>query len=67
MWRSANLWWPDDHAWIVATEVDLNSTYVGGSSACVADLLDNPGLEVLSATAMDGITAYSDGVNPVPA
>lgn len=67
MWRSANLWWPDDHAWTVATEVDLSSTYVGGSSACIADLLENPGLEVLSATAMDGITAYSDRVNPVPA
>lgn len=67
LWRSANLWWPDDRAWTVATEVDLNSTYVGGSFACIADLLDNPGLEVLSATATDGITAYSDGVNPVPA
>lgn len=66
LWRSANLWWPDDHAWAVATEVDLNSTYVGGSTACIADLLDSPGLEVVSATAMDGITAFSDRVNRVP-
>lgn len=66
-WRPANLWWPDDHAWCVATEVDLNSTYVGGSSACIADLLDLPGLEVLHASPSDGITVSSDTVNPPPA
>lgn len=37
--RSPNLWWPEDRAWCVATEIDLNSTYVGCSNACRADLL----------------------------
>ncbi|MFC8131241.1 hypothetical protein [Streptomyces sp. NPDC057302] len=40
-----DLWWPDDRAWCVAGDVDLVSTYVGGSAACVADLLATPGLE----------------------
>ena len=43
--QSANLWWPDDRAWFVATDVDLMTTYVGGSAACIADLLAADGLE----------------------
>lgn len=33
--QRASLWWPEDRAWCVATDVDLNTTYVGGSRACV--------------------------------
>lgn len=64
--RSANLWWPDGQEWCVATEVDLDSTYVGGSEACIADLLTSPLLEVLPARLTDGITLHSDKVNPSP-
>ena len=31
--QSPNLWWPQDRAWCVATEIDLCWTYVGGSRA----------------------------------
>ncbi len=27
--HAPNLWWPDDRAWCVATEIDLAWTYVG--------------------------------------
>jgi len=27
---SPNLWWPEDRQWFVATDIDLDSTYVGG-------------------------------------
>jgi hypothetical protein len=40
-----DLWWPQDRAWCVGGDVDLVSTYVGGSAECVADLLALPGLE----------------------
>ena len=30
--QSANLWWPADRAWCVVTDIDLMSTYVGGSA-----------------------------------
>jgi len=40
------LWWPDDRAWIVATEIDLSWTYVGGAS----DLIDR----VIAAWRFDG-------------
>lgn len=30
-----NLWWPADRTWVVASEIDLPWTYVGGSRAVV--------------------------------
>jgi len=53
--QSANLWWPADQAWCVVTDVDLKSTYVGGSAACIADLLATPGLEALPAAPDDPV------------
>lgn len=34
-----NLWWPDDRAWCVASEIDLPHSYVGGSSGLISDIL----------------------------
>ena len=45
--HSASLWWPDDHAWCVASDVDLSWTYVGGPDALVEALVCDPTLEVL--------------------
>jgi hypothetical protein len=42
-----NLWWPDDRAWVVTTEIDSYSTYVAGSSALATALLHSPRLETL--------------------
>lgn len=51
--QSPNLWWPQDRAWCVATDVDLCSTYVGGSARLVQDLAGEPRLEVLSVGLLD--------------
>jgi hypothetical protein len=64
--QSATLWWPADRAWCVASEIDLMSTYVGGSAACIADLLAAPRLEVLASTADDAVTHAADTLNRVP-
>jgi len=48
---SANLWWPADHAWCVATEIDFAWTYVGASRACIDALLANPSLEAVETSA----------------
>lgn len=40
-----DLWWPEDRAWCLGGDVDLVSTYVGGSPALIADLLAAPDLE----------------------
>ena len=65
--QSANLWWPADRAWVVATDIDLMSTYVAGSAACIEELLETEGLEVLAVRADDPVDLHSDRVNPVPA
>src|SRR5258706_2737495 len=45
-WRGGpNIWWPDDRAWCVASEIDLPYTYAGGSKELIAQVLQHPGLE----------------------
>lgn len=61
--RSPNIWWPDDLAWCVATEVDLNTTYIGCSEPCSDDLTSST-LEALRIDPSTGITWNSDDVNP---
>jgi hypothetical protein len=51
--QSANLWWPADRAWCVVTDIDLTSTYVGGSAVCIAELRATPGLECVPASPAD--------------
>ena len=34
-----NLWWPEDRAWCVRTDIDLASTYIAGDEALIQDLL----------------------------
>ncbi len=48
-WQSPTLWWPDDRAWCVETEVDFMSTYVGGTHELVAELAGHPYLEAVAA------------------
>jgi hypothetical protein len=43
--HSPNLWWPDDRSWCVATEVDLDWTYLGGSRALIERVLAEPALD----------------------
>jgi hypothetical protein len=58
-----NLWWPDDHAWCVASEIDFPYTYVGGSKELVDAIVNDPAIEALPAKDTDGITYTSDKVN----
>ncbi len=61
--QSANLWWPEDRSWYVATEIDFNTTYVGASEAAIHELLGNPSLESTRAEISQGITYDSDRLN----
>lgn len=45
--QSPNLWWPDDRAWCVASEIDFCSTYVGGSPALIKRVLGDERLEAI--------------------
>ena len=44
---SPNIWWPEDRAWCVATDIDLVDTYIAGSLECVEASLSSPDLEAL--------------------
>lgn len=61
--QSPALLWPDDASWCVATEIDLDSTLVGGSRALVDDVLADPRLEAFEAGVHDGIGIDDDDVN----
>ena len=63
---SAHLWWPDDHAWCVATDIDLMTTYLGASAECVAAVLAAADLEALPVRTNQRVTWDSDTVNPLP-
>jgi len=65
-WQSPNIWWPDDRAWCIATEIDLMSTYVGGGRRCVDSLVNHPELEAAFVEPSDGITWADDRLNPPP-
>lgn len=51
-WHQApNIWWPDDRAWCVVTEIDGFSTYVGGTAPCIAALLASEAVEAIEVSA----------------
>lgn len=64
--QGPSLWFPADRAWCVVTDIDLMSTYVGGSAAAVRAVLDDDGLDAWPAEPGDAVTPDSDRVNPPP-
>jgi hypothetical protein len=65
-YRSPSLWWPNDRAWCVATDIDMQVTYVGASTTCVDRLLEDQRLEVMRVSADQDITYEADATNPLP-
>jgi hypothetical protein len=65
-WETPNLIWPEDRAWFVASEVDLDSTLVGGSRDLVDELLASPDLEVWEVDGEVSLQSDADKLNPVP-
>ncbi|MGA8417505.1 MAG: hypothetical protein WB808_12900 [Candidatus Dormiibacterota bacterium] len=64
--ESPSLWWPDDHSWCVATDIDLMSTYIGGSAPCVEAVLADERLEAFAVTVDQTVHWRSDTINPTP-
>ena len=63
-WRnSPNIWWPEDRAWCVATDIDLVDTYVAGSVECIEGLLGSPELEALPTTREAPVGMDKDTIN----
>jgi hypothetical protein len=73
--QTPNMWWPADHSWCIASEIDLPWTYLGGPRRLVEDVLACPDLETLPAGADDRVWRIegwvarwaSEGVNALMA
>ncbi|WP_328535348.1 hypothetical protein [Streptomyces sp. NBC_00344] len=50
-----DLWWPQDRAWCLGGDVDLVSTYIGGSGELIDELLAAPELEAHRVAPGDGV------------
>jgi hypothetical protein len=50
-----SVWWPADHAWIVATGVDAVSTYIGAMPDCIDAIVHDPRLETLKVASTNTI------------
>jgi hypothetical protein len=61
-----SLWWPEDRAWCVATDIDLMTTYIGGSSEAIQALLDDDQIEALAVSDDQSVTWEADMINPPP-
>ena len=53
--QSPNLMWPADKSWFVATEIDFDSTLVGGTEELVETLLATEGLEAWRVEVSDSL------------
>jgi len=60
--QTANLWWPEDREWCVATEIDLSWTYVGGEAGLIERLVSNDRIEALPAGPQDHVGGVEDWV-----
>jgi hypothetical protein len=61
-----SIWWPRTRAWCIATDIDLMSTYVGGSAETVQALLDDEQIEALAVSVDQSVDWETDTLNPLP-
>jgi len=57
-----NIWWPADRAWCVASELDLQWTYVGGPRGFIDAILADDRIEALPAAPEDPVGNVEDWV-----
>jgi hypothetical protein len=63
--QSPNLFWPADRTWCVASEIDFDSTLVGGPARLIDALLHTPELDAWPVTADDSLAYDADEINHV--
>jgi len=59
--QSPTIFWPEDHGWCVATEVDADTTVVGGSLDLIVEITNSPLLEALPIARQ---ASQQDTINP---
>ncbi|GAA1796699.1 hypothetical protein [Agromyces neolithicus] len=58
-----SLIWPDDHAWVIVSEIDWDSTVVAGSRAAIDAVLEASGIEALEISERADLSSNGDTVN----
>jgi hypothetical protein len=64
--QSPNIFWPADYTWCVASEIDFDSTLVGGSARLIEAILDTPELDAWPVASDDSLAYDADMVNHMP-
>ena len=64
--HSPNLLWPEDRTWFVASEIDFDSTLVGGTEDLIGAILGTPGLDAWPVGPTDSLAHDADKINHVP-
>ena len=57
---------PTDRAWFVATEIDFDSTLLGGTPDLIRQILTAPALDAWPVGPDDSLAPDADPLNPVP-
>jgi len=63
--RAPNLMWPIDREWYVASEMDFDSTLIGGSSRLIEELMAESRLETWVMDPGDSLADDADRINQV--
>jgi len=61
--QTPNLWWPEDRAWCVATDIDLSETYLAATEGCAKRVVADPGLEAYAVPLEARIDVDGDVIN----
>jgi hypothetical protein len=57
------LWWPQDRSWCVGSNMDIDSTVVGGAAKLIGEILTDPRLEALPVGPDDSLMYDGDRIN----
>lgn len=64
--QSPNLFWPADRTWCVASEIDFDSTLVGGPTDLIQAILNTPQLDAWPVRPEDSLACDADQINHIP-
>lgn len=64
--QSPNLFWPSDRSWCVASEIDFDSTLIGGSRRLIQAILDDVNLDSWPVSPEDSLAYDGDHLNQMP-
>lgn len=63
---SPNLIWPEDPAWFLASEIDFDSSLMGGTDEMIRQVLEDARFEAFPVGPTDLLTWNADKINPPP-